>query len=126
MATTNWESAESFQELCPHTFNALQHLVVSMAKAQNTKGKRSFFGRDKGLAAYSVFEDKLRDTILAMSLDSLILRNSPSSEIRERLCQAIGLFSTAFPNWQDAYSFAHENFVSSEATAISLIDIAKR
>ena len=30
MATTNWATAEAFQTKLPHTFNALQHLVMAM------------------------------------------------------------------------------------------------
>lgn len=53
MATTDWASAAAFQSECPHTFNALQHLVMAMAGVANNRGKKSFFGRDKGLAAYN-------------------------------------------------------------------------
>jgi len=125
MSYTNWETAESFQEACPHTFNALQHLVMAMAKAQKNKGKKSFFGRDKGLAAYKVFEEKLHDTILAMTMDDLILRGSPSAEIRENLCRAIGVFAAAFPNWQDAYFFAQDIFIESESLALGVIDASR-
>jgi hypothetical protein len=117
MATTNWDRADIFQNECPHTFNSLQHLVMSMAKVYNNRGKKSIFGKDKGLAAYKSFEEKLRDTVLAMVLDGVIQRNSPASDIRENLIEGIKLFASAFPNWQDAYQYADEYFVDDASVA---------
>jgi len=57
METTNWDTADIFQNECPHTFNSLQHLVMSMAKVFNNRGKKSIFGKDKGLAAYKSFKE---------------------------------------------------------------------
>lgn len=111
MATTDWNLASEFGEEYPHTFTALQGFVMGMADFANSRGKRSLFGRDKGLAAYKKFEDKLRDTILAMVIDGIIKRNAEPSEVREKLIEAIELFSATFPNWQDAYAFAHEFLV---------------
>lgn len=117
MATTNWTNAALFQESAPHTFNALQHLVMAMADFSKNRGKTSFFGKDKGLAAYKKFEDKLRDTLLAMVLDGVIERNSRPALARAALIKAISLFAAAFPNWQDAYEFAEEFLIGSPAIA---------
>lgn len=111
MAVTNWDNAEAMQNAAPHTFNALQHLVVAMAKVVSRRGKKSLFGRDKGLAAYEVFESKLRDTAVALVLDGLVARNASLGEVRLLIIDAIAVFETAFPNWQDAYGFAVEYFV---------------
>ena len=126
MVTTNWTTAEAFQAKFPHTFNALQHLVMSMADFANSRGKKSFFGRDKGLVAYRKFEDKLKDAILAMVLDGVIERNATPSRARTTLIEAIGLFAAAFPNWQDAYAFANEFLVDSAAVAEDRIQCAMR
>jgi hypothetical protein len=123
MATTDWDRAETFQAECPHTFNSLQHLVMAMAKVSKNQGKKSFFGRDKGLAAYKTFEEKLRDTILAMVLDGVIKRNSPATDVRKILITGIQLFATAFPNWQDAYQYAHEYFIESATVAEDRIKV---
>jgi len=126
MATTDWASAAAFQSECPHTFNALQHLVMVMAGVANNRGKKSFFGRDKGLAAYKKFEEQFRDTLLAMVLDRLIERNAPPSRARTELIAAIELFAAMFPNWQDAYAFASEFLVQSPAVAEDRIQNALR
>lgn len=117
MATTNYELAASLQSRHPHTFNALQHLVMAMADFQKNRNKKTLFGKDKGLAAYKKFEDKLRDTLLAMVLDGVITRVATPAEYREQLTGAIGAFASVFPNWQDAYVFAAEYFVSSAKEA---------
>lgn len=121
MATTDWELAGSLQSNAPHTFNAIQKLVVAMAKVAKHQGKKSLFGRDKGLAAYKDFEVKLHDTILALVLDNVVKRNSPPALVVEKVCNAIYHFAQAFPNWQDAYSYAAEYFVDNAAIAESRI-----
>ena len=126
MATTNWTTAEAFQANFPHTFNSLQHLVMSMADFANSRGKKSFFGNDKGLAAYKKFEDKFRDTLLAMVLDGLIERNAAPSRTRTELIKAIELFAATFPNWQEAYAFANEFLVDSATVAENRIQSAMR
>jgi hypothetical protein len=111
MAKTDWSRADVFQNQAPHTFNALQHLVMAMAKVVKYQGKKSLFGKDKGLDAYKLFEDKLRDTVFALVLDDAIDRNSKPSVVRETLIEAISAFEQAFPNWRDAYSFAGQYLV---------------
>lgn len=126
MATTNWTTAGKFQEDFPHTFNALQHLVMAMANFAKNRGKRSLFGRDKGLAAYKQFEEKFRDTLLSMVLDGIVDRSATPSHARAKLIEAIGFFATVFPNWQDAYAFANEFLVGSAAVAEDRIRSAMR
>ena len=117
MATTNWQNVDVMQAAAPHTFNALQHLVTAMAKVVKYQGKKSLFGRDKGLAAYKTFEEKLKDTVLALVLDNQIARNAPANETRLMLLDAIATFEAAFPNWQDAYGFATEYFMDESENA---------
>lgn len=117
MATTDWGVAAELQAICPHTFQALQHLVQAMAKAKASRGKRGFFGGNKEQAAMDEFELQLKTTIVALSLDNMISLEDPPHFIRGKLVQAIVGFSKAFPNWQDAYSFAHEYFVESAEAA---------
>ena len=126
MATTNWTTVEAFQTNFPHTFNALQQLVVSMADFANSRGKKSFLGRDKSLATYKKFEDKFKDTLLAMVVDGVIERNASPTQARIRLIEAIEVFAAAFPNWQDAYAFANEFLVDSAVVAEDRIQRAMR
>lgn len=126
MATTDWTTAAAFQAECPHTFNALQHLVMAMADFAKSRGKKSFFGKDKGLAAYKKFEDKFKDTLLAMVLDRVIERNAAPARARGELIRAIELFAAAFPNWQDAYAFANEFLEDSPTIAEHQIENALR
>lgn len=111
MPTTDWDLADTFQTRFPHTFNALQKLVVAMAAYQKDRGKKTVFGKDKGLNAYKKFENVLRDTLLAMVLDGAVRRNVSAKECRETLAEMISAFAEVFPNWQDAYSYADEYFV---------------
>ena len=52
MATTDSELESIFCENHPHTSNAIQKLLMAMADVYNHRGKRSFFGHDKGLKSY--------------------------------------------------------------------------
>lgn len=126
MATTNRTTVEAFQAKFPHTLNALQHLVMSMADFANSRGKKSLFGKDRGLAAYKKFEDKFRDALLAMVLDGVIERNATPSHARTTMIEAIELFAAAYPNWQDAYAFANEFLVESAEAAEDRIQSALR
>jgi len=117
MATTNYALAELFQVSRPHTFNALQHLVMAMADYNVSRGKRTLFGRDRGLKAYKRFEDSLRDTLLAMALDGTILRDAPAADYLEQLLTNIKRFADTFPNWQDGYAFAAEYFIDQRRAA---------
>ena len=92
---------------------------MAMADFVGSRGKKTWFGRDKGLAAYKKFEEQFKDTLLAMVLDGLIDRNAAPALARERLLQAIRTFAATFPNWQDAYAFAEEYLVGSP----TLVDV---
>lgn len=123
MTTTSWSVAAELQAICPHTFLALQHLVQAMVEAKRNRGKRGFFGGNKEQAAMDEFELQLKTTIVALSLDNMISLKDRPQFIRVKLIQAIAGFSKAFPNWQDAYSFAHEYFVESEEVADRRIQV---
>jgi hypothetical protein len=116
MATTNWTQAGSFQRTYPHTFNALQNLVMAMADCLHNAGKKTWLGQDKGLVAFKKFEISLHDTLMAMVMDGVLSRGSPPSVCRQQLLSAVA-FAAAFPNWQDAYSFAYEYFINAQAGA---------
>ncbi len=117
MATTNYDLAGTFQIRFPHTFNSLQKLIMAMATYQKNRGKKTLFGKDKGLDSYKKFESVLRDTLLAMVVDGVVARNIKEKECRETLTEMIAAFAKVFPNWQDAYSFADEYFIVNAVVA---------
>ncbi len=121
MATTDWDLAGNFQTRFPHTFNSLQQLIMAMAAYQKNRGKKTLFGKDKGLGAYKKFESSLKDTLLAMVLDGVVARNVSGKECRETLTEMIAAFAEVFPNWQDAYSFADEYFINNAQSAEDVI-----
>lgn len=126
MSATNYAAAAMLNARLPHTFNAMQHLVMAMADYQKNRGRASWFGKDKGLAAYKVLEDRLRDTLLAMVLDGNVARNASPQEYREHLIDGLQEFTKAFPNWMDAYDFAFEFFITRAEDAESVIDALLR
>lgn len=117
MATTDWDLADTFQTRFPHSFNSLQKLVMAMADYEKNRGKKTIFGKDKGLNAYKKFEDVLRDTLLAMVVDGAVARDVGAKDCRETLTEMIGAFAEVFPNWPDAYSFAENYFIHNAKTA---------
>jgi hypothetical protein len=121
MATTDHAKLDRFESLLPHTFNAMQHLIMAMEDYYKARGKTTLFGRDKGLAAYKKFEDKLRDTLLAMVLDNFKPRNATPEEWRDAIVAMILAWSEASPNWHGAYAFAVEYFEQQRAVAIDRI-----
>ena len=90
---------------------------MAMADFANKRGKKSIFGKDKGLAPEKKFQETFRDAVLAMVLDGIIERNASPSHARQELIKAIEIFAATFPNWQDAYVFADEFLVGSVEVA---------
>jgi len=99
---------------------------MAMADFANSRGKRSLFGKDRGLDAYKKFEEKLKDMLLAMVLDGVVERNAAPAHVRTELIGAIKLFAATFPNWQEAYAYADEFLVGSAAVAEDRIQSAMR
>jgi hypothetical protein len=94
---------------------------MAMADAYNNKGKASFFGHDKGLKSYIKFESKLKEALIALTMDGIVSRSSSSEEYREALITVTARWFEIFPNWNDANAFAYEKFVSNPADARQLI-----
>ncbi len=94
---------------------------MAMADAHNNEGKTSFFGHDKGLKSYLKFEEKLKNTLLAMVMDGLLSRSDSSSIYLTKLLEVIGAWETIFPNWPDASAYAEKKFRRSPGEARSLI-----
>lgn len=114
---SDWAAADNLQRGIPHTFNAMQKLIMAMADAYNSKGKTTFFGNDKGLKNYKRFEECLRDTLLAMSIDGLVKRTASPEDYWGALGAVINQWAVIFPTWPDAYAFAREKFGDSKEGA---------
>ena len=121
MATTDYDALPILQDSIPHTFNSLQTLVMAMAKFQKDRGKKTFFGRDKGREAWEKLEQELKKTMTSMFLDGVVTRSAQTDNVREKLIECINAFATVFPNWQDAYGFAEEFLVDDKNTANDVI-----
>ena len=121
MASANWGQASQLQATLPHTYTALEHLIMAMADAHNNHGKTNFFGSDKGLKSYIKFEEKLKGALLAMTLDGVVLRTAPANEFREALQTLVGVWFEIFPNWADAQIFAWEKIFKNSKVGNQLI-----
>ena len=106
----------------PHTFNSLQNLTVAIASLIKSQGKRTWFGRDKSVIAYSKFLAEFKSTLHAMVLDGLITEATPPADVIAKIQNAFDLFSRAFPNWQDVYGFVEYFFVAKEDEALAIIE----
>lgn len=112
-----------FQENAPHTFNAMQALVMAMEKALRSRGQKTFFGHDKSKVSYQEFLEKLQDTLRSLVLDGLLEESDDGVAALDSMRLAIQAFGTAFPNWPDAYEFAREFFGNgNKANAIAVIE----
>ncbi|WP_322979152.1 hypothetical protein [Pseudomonas sp. C11] len=112
---------ERMRLVTPHTYNALTQLVMALAGAANNLGKKTWFGRDKGVIAYEKLIDKLRHTVTAMTLDGLIQPVTPTPEVIDKIVDSLDFFSQAHPNWQDAYHFASYFFIEERDNAIAIL-----
>lgn len=121
MATTNWAEADVFQNRYPRTFRILQDLVLAMEKCAKDYGKKSLFGKDKGVAALQKFGVALTETLQAMVEDNIVSRTDSPSVIRLQLIKMIERFAQVFPNWHVSYAFANEFFVNRADVAEDII-----
>ena len=95
---------------------------MAMADAYNNRGKTSLFGHDRGLKSYKKYEEKLKDTLIALSMDGVISRFSDAGEYRQMLVQILMAWFEIFPNWPDAAAFAVEQ-MKNEDEAKQLISM---
>ena len=101
---------EQLPILYPHSFAALQKLVMAMADISNDVGKTTWFGKDKGAIAYEKFHSSLKQTVIGMILDKKIMESASADDVVMKLGDMLNMFSMAYPNWNDAYAFANEYF----------------
>lgn len=121
MASADWALASQLQARMPHTYTAMEHLIMAMADAYNNRGKKTLFGHDKGLKSYLKFEEKLKNALLAMTLDGFVNRSDSAKKYLEAILLVLDAWQQIFPNWPDAEAFAHEKLRSNETEAKKLI-----
>lgn len=121
MASANWAQAGELQAHIPHTYTAMEHLIMAMEDAYRNKGKTNFFGHDKGLKSYLKFEEKLKNTLLAMVMDGVVKRSDLAVTYIEKLLAVIDVWGEIFPNWPDAHAFADEKLRSDTSEACELV-----
>ena len=121
MASANWGMANQLQARLPHTYTAMEHLVMAMADAHNNQGKTSFFGHDKGLKSYMKFEEKLKGALISMTMDGLMSRAQSADEFRKTLQEVVEAWFQIFPNWPDAQTFAIQKIFSDKNAGNQLI-----
>ena len=121
MASANWAMSSQLQARLPHTYTAMEHLVMAMADAHNNQGKTNFFGQDKGLKSYMKFEEKLKGALIAMTMDGLMSRAQPADEFRKTLQEVVEAWFQIFPNWPDAQTFAIQKIFSDKNAGNQLI-----
>jgi len=111
---------EQLRIMTPHTYNALQKLVMAMAGISKNAGKKTIFGRDKGQEAYDKFLKSLKVTAQCLVLDGVVKESSSNEELLNELEGKVGKFKMAFPNWQDAYAVS-DMFFENKEDAIATI-----
>jgi hypothetical protein len=121
MASANWAMASKFQARLPHTYTAMEHLVMAMADAHNNHGKTTFFGNDKGLKSYIKFEEKLKGALIAMTMDGIASRAQSANEFREILQDVVHAWFEIFPNWPDAQAFSADRIFTDAKAGNQLI-----
>lgn len=124
MASTNWNEAGKLQAKVPHTYSAMEHLIMSLADAYNSRGKTTFFGNDKGLKNYLKFEEKFKNLLYALVLDGLNDRHDDAEKFLQNVLGILELWQSIFPNWPDAEAFANEVIQSNHQNAKKLISIS--
>lgn len=111
---------EQLRIMTPHTYNALQKLVMAMAGISKNAGKKTIFGRDKGQEAYDKFLKSLKVTAQCLILDGVVKESSSNEELLNELEGKVSKFKMAFPNWQDAYAVS-DMFFENKEDAIATI-----
>lgn len=124
-ALSQQEARSTLDRLSPACHLALQKLVPAMADVVNHAGKKSLFGRDKGIDAQLAFVRSLLLCVRAMLIDNLISKQTNGSEILGQLTILVGLFRTAYPNWQEAYIYFEWMRVENRLITIDRLEIAR-
>ena len=120
MSDTSSFEKRSLQAM-PNAFTAITKLIMAMAGVTKDSGKKTLFGKDKGEKAFSKFLAILKEALDAMTTDGVIQSSTPTEEVIEIIESKLKEFSTAYPDWEDGYSFAANFFGDQRKAAITAI-----
>ena len=112
---------EQLRIMTPHSYVALQRLVMAMADYVGSVGKTTFFGRHRGEKAYAKFLSALKQTCHAMVIDGVASEASTGDELLDVLSELLRKFSLAFPCWQEAYAYAATLLGPKRSDALALV-----
>lgn len=93
-----------------NTNKPLQVMVMAMASVQRNRGKTSWLGKDKGLAAFEKFVRTIPPVVNGLVKDEIIKSDEPPEQVVREIEEALRTFQIVFPNWQDAYAFSNHFF----------------
>ena len=96
---------------------------MAMADAHNNQGKKTFFGNDKEIKSHIKFEEKLKNSLLALTMDGLVARHASATDFRDTLLTVLAAWFEIFPNWPDAYAYANTMLISNKRDACQLISV---
>jgi hypothetical protein len=103
--SANDVALSALERMAPHTFNALQYLVMAMDDYVKNAGKKTFFGKDKGHKAYVNLMRRLQQTVQSLVIDRQVQESTSEDDVLKKLESVLRLFQAAFPNWPDAYLY---------------------
>lgn len=118
----NRQVQAAMQQETPRTYTALSHLVVALAKAVKSAGKKTWFGNDKSVKAYSALMQRINELVIALTLDGLVRPSMESHEVVDQIVAMLDFFAKAHPNWIDSYGLAYHIFVVEREDAIATIE----
>ena len=93
------------REMWPRTFSAIVRLADSMAKAHNSTGRRSIFGKEKGPLAHAEFLRHLQLTVREMYNDNLLKPDSTPEEAMNMVVGSLRTHEAAIREWDAAYAY---------------------
>lgn len=117
MTTDRARIESELQFAAPKTFAGLKNMVMAAAKVFNSRGKKTWLGRDKQAVALVKFERDFESVLWAMHEDRLITSATSDADVASKAEVLIQAFGRAYPNWQDAYAFLAYYLACPEAAA---------
>lgn len=99
------QARAALDRFAPHSHRAMQNFVMTMADVVNNAGKKSFFGKDKGLAAMGRFGKAFQTLLIAMATEGQLGESVTAEDVADRVDILMKVFKDGYPNWQEAYLY---------------------
>lgn len=101
----NEHARAALDRFAPHSHGAMKNFVMAMAGVVNNAGKKSFFGKDKGLAAMERFMKAFQVLLITMATEGQLGESDTAEDVADRVDIFMKVFKDGYPNWQDAYLY---------------------